>query len=111
MDPEYKDFCGDLNRRLYDLMDIFQNLWYLDPAFHGSYSLKAVLPAMVPELSYNTMQIHDGASAMAEWKKLIYDKLKDKSQKQKIKANLLEYCKLDTLATVRIYLKLSEIVR
>lgn len=109
--PEFEKFCHDMNSRMYDLMDIFQNLWYLDPAFKGSYSLKAVLPALIPELSYKVMAIGDGATAMAEWKKLVYGKFKVKSEKQKIKKNLLEYCKMDTLATVRIYHELMRNVK
>ena len=33
------------------------------PDFGGSFSLKSVLPAMVPELHYDTLAIGEGATA------------------------------------------------
>lgn len=99
--PEYNNVCSMMNERMYDLMDIFQNLWYIDPGFMGSYSLKKVLPVLVPELSYDGMEIGDGATAMAEWEKMLT--IKDSIQKSHVTKNLLKYCELDTLATVRIW--------
>jgi hypothetical protein len=62
--PEYSDFLLDLNERIYDLADFVKNGLYLHPHFKGSWSLKNVLPVMVPELSYEDMQIGAGDQAM-----------------------------------------------
>ena len=47
---EYAGLLRDVNERTYDLMDIFKNGLYVDPACGGSNSLKAVMPVLVPEL-------------------------------------------------------------
>ena len=72
----------------------------------GSYSIKYVLPALVPEMNYNEMEISDGGMASSAW--LNMWALKDLEETEKIRKALLEYCKLDTLAMVRILEKLKE---
>jgi hypothetical protein len=104
--PEYKEFCEDMNNRLYDLMDIFQKGCYTDPSCKGSYSIKKILPALIPELSYKDMDIGDGATAMTSWYELVYGD-GDKA----IKDNLLKYCELDTWAMVKIYEELVKIIK
>jgi hypothetical protein len=49
--------------KLKDLMIPFQQKWYYTPEMRGSYSIKYVLPAVVPELSYNDLPIKDGGTA------------------------------------------------
>jgi hypothetical protein len=61
--PEYsKELRGIINR-LKDLMIPFQQKWYYTPEMRGSYSIKYVLPALVPELSYDGLPIKEGATA------------------------------------------------
>ena len=102
--PQFAEFCEDMNNRMYDLMDIFKNQWYADPKLKGSFSIKNVLPLLVPDLSYDGMEIGEGATAMTSWYEMVYEN----GDKESTKANLLKYCKLDTLAMVRIYERLSE---
>ena len=78
----------------------FQKKWYYTPEMKGSYSIKAVLPALVPELSYNGLNIADGSSASVAYDQLIEEK--DMFNMEETRKNLLEYCKLDTLAMVKI---------
>ena len=75
---------------------------------NGSYSIKSVLPALVPEMSYADLEIGEGGSAMAAFEGLL--NINDETEKQKIRNALLEYCKLDTLAMVRILEKLNQVV-
>ena len=100
--PEFKELCENMNGRIYDLMDIFQGGYYADPKCKGSYSIKKVLPVLVPELSYHGMEIGDGATAMSSWKEMVFGSLPE-IEKVTIKNNLLKYCELDTMAMVRIY--------
>jgi hypothetical protein len=100
--PEYKELCENMNARLYDLMNIFRDGRYADPKFKGSYSIKKVLPVLVPELTYDGMNIAEGATAMASWDEMVH-KLEDEAEKKQIKDDLLKYCELDTLAMVRIW--------
>ena len=71
------------------------------PAFAGSYSLKAVLPALVPELTYEGMTVANGQDAGLAWESLIRGGL-DQVERNRIKTALLDYCGQDTLALVRL---------
>lgn len=105
--PEYAEFLAGLNERIYDLGDFINFGFYLHPKFKGSWSIKNVLPVMVPELGYDEMEIGKGDQAMMAWWELIHDKLST-DDAEKTKTALLEYCKMDTWAMVKIWEKLSE---
>jgi Domain of unknown function(DUF2779) len=66
----------------------------------GSYSIKEVLPAMVPELSYAGLKIADGQAAMQAYHTMCA--LEPGAEQERLRTSMLEYCKLDTLAMVRI---------
>ena len=106
--PEHAPFLRELNEKMFDLMTIFSDGHYVDPAFRGSASIKKVLPVIVPSLSYKTMNIHEGSQASERWEKLISSKT-SQTEKDKIAKDLLEYCKLDTWAMVEIYLALKKL--
>lgn len=100
--PEYTEFLNNLNSRIVDLMDPFAAGFYIDKRFHGSTSIKKVLPVLVPELSYNELDIREGGSASRQWADaVLYEK--PGFDKKKILSDLKEYCKLDTYAMVKIY--------
>lgn len=107
--PEFREFCDNMNSRMYDLMDIFRDGIYADAKFKGSYSIKKVLPVLVPELSYEGMEIGEGATAMASWNEMV-NKSMNSGEKEVVKVNLLKYCELDTFAMVKIFLKLHELI-
>lgn len=107
--PEYDDFVTKLNERVVDLMIPFSKGWYVDKDFFGSASIKKVLPALVSDLSYDDLDIHEGGSAQRSWMETILDG-KNPEQKEKIMNDLIEYCELDTLAMVRLYQVLKESV-
>lgn len=106
--PEYKDFLLNINNRMFDLMEIVSKGYYLHPDFRGSWSIKNVLPVMVPELSYKDLPINKGDMAMIAWWEMVHDS--DASAKQKIADSLLKYCGLDTLAMLKIWGKLHELI-
>ena len=98
----------DLNRiknRIVDLMEPFRKKYYYTPDMQGSYSIKSVLPALVPELSYKEMEIADGGAASAAFENLYYEK--DPARINAVRENLLKYCGLDTLAMVEVFKFLS----
>lgn len=70
----------------------------------GSYSIKSILPILVPELSYKDMDIADGGMAMDAYHQM--GSIDDHEELMKLRNALLEYCKLDTLAMVRILEKM-----
>ena len=93
-----------IQARMVDLMAPFRKNYRL-PAMQGSYSIKAVLPALVPELSYDALTIGNGGDASAAFYNLKH--LENEAEKQAIRNALLEYCGLDTMAMVRIFEKLK----
>lgn len=106
--PEYKDAMESINNRVVDLILPFKNKWYDDPRFEGSASIKQVLPVLCPELSYKKLGIQEGGSAQRLWMEAVLDD-KRANQKEQILADLIEYCKLDTLAMVEIYKVLTSL--
>lgn len=98
--PEYTQRIRDIQRRLWDLLPVVRNHVY-HPAFGGSFSLKAVLPALVPEMTYEGMDVPNGQAAGLAWESLISGKLTEAERQAKRKA-LLDYCGQDTLALVRL---------
>lgn len=93
-----------------DLLVPFQNGDYYLPSMGGSFSIKVVLPALFPndpELDYHNLDgdVHNGGEAMN-----IYPEIAKMSTEEQERArhSLLEYCKLDTLAMVKVWEKLVE---
>jgi hypothetical protein len=92
--------------RFADLLDIFRK-YYIDPAFGGSNSIKAVLPVICPDLSYSALEVGNGQDAQAAWACLI--STPDPAEKTKLADALRTYCGLDTMAMVRLYRVLQEL--
>ncbi len=74
---------------------------------NGSYSIKKVLPALIPPLSYDKLEIGDGGDALSAYESLTYEP--DSKKRLAIRKNLLKYCKLDTFAMVKLLEKLEKI--
>ena len=90
-----------LIRRLTDLCIITENSYYHRNML-GSWSLKAVLPTVAPDLDYATVgEVQDGGQAQDAYLEIINPATTDE-RKQQLTNDLKEYCKLDTLATVRL---------
>jgi len=98
---QYKDRLLALLPRFWDLIVPFQKGYYTHYDFHGSASLKSVLPALVPSLSYQELAIQEGgeASLTAE---LWYAGKMDQEEWEQRYSELLQYCALDTLAMVEV---------
>ncbi|MBT3261029.1 DUF2779 domain-containing protein [bacterium] len=106
--PDYADKLRDISNRVFDLMIPFQQNYVYTKEMKGSYSIKKVLPALVPELSYQGLEINNGGIASITYRELV--KEKDQGKRAKVKDNLLQYCKLDTLAMVEIWRKLQSFI-
>jgi hypothetical protein len=102
--PEFKAQLESIIERLKDLMVPFQKKWYYTSKMRGSYSIKQVLPALVPELSYSALSIKNGESSKSTFLSMIN---KSFNGNELLSRNdLLEYCRLDTYAMVKIVDKL-----
>jgi hypothetical protein len=97
-----------MNSMFYDLMDVFKKQYYVHPAFKGSVSVKYVLPALVPELSYKELGIRGGAQASEAWWAMVSSM--DASEREMIAKDLKQHCGLDTYAMYAIWKHLHEIV-
>lgn len=107
--PEMKEYIDSLNNRIYDLMDIFKNQYYVDKDFLGKVSIKNILPIMVPQLSYKELAIKEGGGASESWNRLFTDNLKE-DEKKEIIQNLKIYCGLDAYAMYAIWKELYGLV-
>jgi len=105
--PDYKSFIEDINSRFVDLEEIFINQYFVHPLFKGKTSIKYILPVLVPELSYKTLNIQEGATASNTWDRLVKGEYSEKEKQEKIES-LKEYCKLDTYAMYKIWKYLKE---
>jgi hypothetical protein len=100
--PVYAGFLEQVNQRIYDLADVFRLGHYLHPDFKGSYSIKNVLPVLVPSLSYEDMEVAKGDDAMMAFWRLVNGELSS-AQVESTRRSLLAYCQQDTLAMVEIW--------
>jgi predicted RecB family nuclease len=103
--PEFAGRIGKIQRRLWDLLPIIRDHVY-HPAFGGSFSLKSVLPALVPGMTYEGMDVADGQAAGLAWASFIGGDCGGGESQRKKKA-LLEYCCQDTLGMVRLLERLQ----
>jgi hypothetical protein len=102
--PEFAERIKAVQRRLWDLLPVVRDCVY-HPRFAGSYSLKSVLPALVPEMTYEGMAVANGQAAGLAWESLIGGTL-DKMEREGTRKALLEYCGQDSLALVKLVEKL-----
>lgn len=98
--PEFKNKLNHCHDQIVDLMTPFQNQLIYTKEMNGSYSIKAILPALIPELNYNHLEIKDGQSASrAYFKRNIST---SETDQKTIETQLLDYCQMDTFAMVKI---------
>ncbi len=100
--PDLAEPLRAISARVVDLLPIARNRYY-HHSQQGSWSIKAVLPAAVPELSYNALDgVQDGGAAMEAYHEAIQPDTNEE-RKSVIKRQLLAYCRLDTFAMVRLW--------
>ena len=100
--PELIEPINNIIDRIIDL-EVFIKDNYYHPEFQGSYSLKKVLPALLPnEKKYNEGNVSDGEQAQETFYNLLFQE-KDLKKKELIILSLLEYCKKDTESLLLIY--------
>lgn len=100
--PHLASPLADIAGRMRDLLPIVRNHVY-HPDFGGGFGLKRVLPALVPELNHDQLEIQDGGVATAELERLMFGgaEMSD-AERGRLRSALLAYCRLDTLALVKI---------
>lgn len=107
---ELADHLRSINENLRDLMLPFQKQYYVTPQMQGSYSIKYVLPALVPDMTraYKELDsVQNGSEAMNAFANL---SSMEADEKEKTRNALLAYCELDTLAMVKVLEKLKKVL-
>jgi hypothetical protein len=107
--PHLAPQLAELVEKLWDLKPpIEQHVYH--PRFRGSFSLKDILNPLVPDLSYNDLVIIDGKTASVEIARLLFVSGRiPLHERETTRRNLLDYCKRDTFATVRLVDRLIEL--
>jgi hypothetical protein len=105
--PTEAERLADLVERMDDLIIPFRSFWVYHPRQKGNCSLKAVLPALT-DFSYDELAIGDGMHAARQYQQAVYGNVAVK-ERAMIFENLLEYCKLDTMAMVEILRRLEKL--
>jgi hypothetical protein len=105
--PEHAAALLGIKSKIVDLLPIVRDHVY-DPAFGGSFSLKAVLPALIPELGYADLEIQEGMLASVELRRLMFTAM-GPAERAELRDGLLAYCERDTIAMVRLVEVLGEL--
>ncbi|MBM4053970.1 MAG: DUF2779 domain-containing protein [Planctomycetes bacterium] len=100
--PEYSGEITERLSRIKDLMIPFQKKYYYTPEMKGSYSIKYVLPALIPNPPerYEDLEICNGDIAMNAYESLNTES--NPQKRERTRHALLRYCRLDTLAMIWI---------
>ena len=107
--PALREDLLQVTHRLWDLLAVIQAHYY-HPGFQGSFSMKSVLPALVPSLRYDDLEIQDGAMASTMYHQMVF-KETDWVEQQRLAAALEAYCARDTFGMVALRRVLSEKVQ
>ena len=105
--PDLADRVNAAIARLFDLNDVLKR-GYCHPGFNGSTSIKRVLPVMAPDLGYDGLTIGEGMSASGVFGLMRVGEYGEETFDE-WRRHLLEYCKLDTMAMVRVHEALGRI--
>ncbi len=107
--PSLASTLKKLRKRIVDLLPIVRDHVY-HPDFGGSFGLKSVLPALVPGLGYDDLDVKDGGTASAVLEALLlHGDAMDPNERAELRRNLLAYCERDTLGMVKLYERLLEL--
>ena len=110
--PEFRDHLLNIHDNIVDLAVPFSNQDYYVKEMGGSYSIKIVSPALFPndpDSDYHNLEdVHKGDEASAAYLSL---PTLSKEEQDKLRQNMLIYCGRDTMATVKLYERLREVVK
>jgi predicted RecB family nuclease len=103
--PDLAPALQQILDRLIDILLIIRD-HVSHQGFRGSFSIKKVLPALVPALSYKDLEVADGDTAIVRFARMARGEITGENI-ETTRQHLLKYCKLDTFAMVRLHEQLS----
>lgn len=98
--PDLADALLAINQRIVDLLPIARANYY-HPEMRGSWSIKAVLPTVAPDLGYDRLAVGSGGDAQDAYREILHPETPE-PRRQLLTEGLREYCALDTLAMARL---------
>src|SRR5213594_1833540 len=108
--PDLARELDAIRAKLIDLLPVIRNNVY-HPDFGGSFSIKHVLPALVPSLAYGDLEINEGETASVELQRLMFDGDAMRPQERaRLRQALLSYCERDSWAMVKLLERLRGLV-
>jgi hypothetical protein len=105
--PEYTDWLEGILTRIVDLLYPFTNFHYYNAAQKDTASLKKVLPAVTGK-GYEEMGIGAGMDASMAYGRIMYGN-ETEEEIARVRADLIEYCKLDTEGMIWVVDRLREL--
>jgi predicted RecB family nuclease len=99
--PDLAERLEAILNRLNDVLPVIED-HICHPDFRGSFSIKKVLPALVPDLSYAGLDVADGDMAITRFARMARGEISGDAV-EVTRQQLLDYCKMDTLAMVRLH--------
>jgi predicted RecB family nuclease len=104
--PDHTKAVEAIKSKVRDLLPVVRNHVY-HPDFLGSFSLKSVLPALVPDLTHDALEVSEGQTATALLYRLLFlGEPAEPADREALRRSLLEYCAMDTLALVHLHERL-----
>ena len=109
--PHHAADLDAIDARLADLLPVVRNHLY-HPAFEGRFGLKQVVPALIPRLRYDDLEVAGGAAASQMLMTLITkgEAIKPR-ERGRLRRELLKYCAMDTLALMKLHEELEKLAR
>ncbi len=104
----YDAQLASMQRRFFDTCQVARDCYY-HPAMQGSFSIKALAPALLGH-GYEDLSIQDGMAAVRQWRQLIATEI-DEMGRNAIRRDLLAYCHRDTELMFHILVELQRLVR
>jgi predicted RecB family nuclease len=100
--PDLAERLAALLYRIVDLLEIVRD-HVAHPDFRGSYSMKAVAPAVAPDIAYDDLDIADAGDASAAFYRIVADPTLSSEARDGLRQSLLKYCQRDTLALAAVH--------
>jgi hypothetical protein len=99
--PDLAEALDGIRQRLLDLLPLMRDHYY-HPSMGKSWSLKSVLPTVIPSLGYGDLgDVADGMAAQDAYLEAI-DPATKPSRRAELKTALKRYCERDTLGLVEL---------
>lgn len=99
--PRHAKELEALLPNIWDMHKVVKGCVY-HPEFRGSFSIKQVLPALVPELTYDGLEVTSGMDVLPIWDRLLNEQGMPLEERHHLRATLLQYCALDTYAMKKV---------